>query len=61
MVAQMALAVLLAAAAGLLIRSVANLHGIDPGIERGGYRGGRRDDAGAAECERPAPHNPGRV
>jgi putative ABC transport system permease protein len=30
-VAQMALAVLLAAAAGLLIRTVANLHGIDPG------------------------------
>src|SRR5688572_7238145 len=31
-VAQMALAVLLAAGAGLLIRSVANLRGIDPGL-----------------------------
>jgi putative ABC transport system permease protein len=33
-VAQMALAVLLAAGAGLLIRSVANLRGIDPGLNR---------------------------
>ena len=32
-VAQMALAVLLAAGAGLLIRSVANLRAIDPGVE----------------------------
>ena len=32
-VAQMALAVLLAAGAGLLIRSVANLRGIDPGLD----------------------------
>jgi putative ABC transport system permease protein len=32
-VAQMALAVLLAAGAGLLIRSVANLRGIDPGLQ----------------------------
>lgn len=35
-VAQMALAVLLAASAGLLIRSVANLNAIDPGIETDG-------------------------
>lgn len=35
-VAQMALAVLLAAGAGLLIRSVANLRGIDPGLNRDG-------------------------
>jgi putative ABC transport system permease protein len=35
-VAQMALAVLLAASAGLLIRSVANLRGIDPGLRRDG-------------------------
>jgi predicted permease len=32
-IAQMALAVMLAAGAGLLIRSVANLHAIDPGID----------------------------
>lgn len=35
-VAQMALAVLLAAGAGLLIRSVANLRGIDPGLRPDG-------------------------
>ena len=35
-VAQMALAVLLAAGAGLLIRSVANLRAIDPGVESDG-------------------------
>ena len=35
-VAQMALAVLLAAGAGLLIRSVANLRGIDPGLRSEG-------------------------
>ncbi len=35
-VAQMALAVLLAAGAGLLIRSVANLRGIDPGLKLDG-------------------------
>jgi predicted permease len=35
-VAQMALAVLLAAGAGLLLRSVANLHGIDPGLKLDG-------------------------
>jgi predicted permease len=35
-VAQMALAVLLAAGAGLLIRSVANLRGIDPGLRLDG-------------------------
>ena len=34
-VAQMALAVLLAAGAGLLIRSVSNLHAIEPGFETG--------------------------
>jgi predicted permease len=35
-IAQMALAVLLAAGAGLLIRSVANLRAIDPGVETSG-------------------------
>ena len=35
-IAQMALAVLLAAGAGLLIRSVANLRGIDPGVDVSG-------------------------
>jgi predicted permease len=35
-IAQMALAVLLAAGAGLLIRSVANLRAIDPGVETDG-------------------------
>lgn len=35
-IAQMALAVLLTAGAGLLIRSVANLRGIDPGIDTAG-------------------------
>jgi predicted permease len=35
-VAEVALAVLLAAGAGLLIRSVANLHGIDPGLRSEG-------------------------
>jgi predicted permease len=35
-IAQMALAVLLAAGAGLLIRSVANLRGIDPGLKLDG-------------------------
>ena len=47
-VAQMALAVLLAAGAGLLIRSVANLRAIDPGVETCGVVDRRRHDADAA-------------
>ncbi len=49
-VAQMALAVLLAAGAGLLIRSVANLRGIDPGLKVGRRRRRRCDHAGAAHA-----------
>ena len=44
-VAQMALAVLLVAGAGLLIRSVANLRGIDPGVRPGRRRSDRCDHA----------------
>ena len=49
MIAQVALAVLLAAGAGLLIRSVANLRAIDPGVA---YRMGSRSSTRSCRSAR---------